>query len=157
MENAQHEKLVYLFSEVIDDDEPPSIVNVTDDDSEVTFSLRKVEAKTVKERINSNDRSIAFLAKHFPRATDKDWSSWQWHIESGFKTHEQFGPMVNLLIESFKLLAELKTSFYQGIAPCYSSRLSANNPKQGLGQTMASIKNEQATIYAKPAIMMQNV
>ena len=44
MENNQHEKLVYLINEFADDDEPPSIVTISSDNSEVSFSLNKVGA-----------------------------------------------------------------------------------------------------------------
>ena len=136
MENTQHEKLVYLINEVTDDDEPPSIVSLSTDDSEVSFSLNKVGARTGKERIDISERSRIFLTKHYPWATEKDWSSWQWQVKHGITKHEQLANLLNLSDEEVKAIADPHFSLPLRITPYYASLLSANDSSQALRRTM---------------------
>lgn len=142
MENTQHEKLVYLINEYTDDDEPPSIVTISSDDSEVAFSLNKVGARTGKERINISQHSRDFLAKHFPSATEKDWNSWQWQIKHGITTHQQLATILNLSDEEVKAIADPHSSLPLRITPYYASLLAADNPAQALRRSMVPTVNE---------------
>ena len=142
MENNQHEKLVYLINEFADDDEPPSIVTISSDNSEVSFSLNKVGARTGKERIHVSERSRAFLAKHYPWATEKDWSSWQWQVKHGITTHEQLAKIFNLSSEEVEAIADPHSSLPLRITPYYASLITPDNPSQALRRTMVPTKNE---------------
>lgn len=142
MENTQHENMVYLNNEITDDDEPPSIVSISTDNSEVSLSPDKSGARTGKERIEISDRSRNFLSKHFPWATEKDWSSWQWQVKNGLTNHEQLAKLLNLSDEEVKAIADPKSSLPLRITPYYASLLSANDPKQGLRRTMVPTVNE---------------
>jgi hypothetical protein len=145
MENTQHEKLVYLFTEVIDDDEPPSRITVDNDDSEVSFNLSIIEEKTVKERISIfNDCFRNFQSKHFLTTIKKDWCNW-------------LGQIVNVSSDKISTFTNSKLSFFQKVSSHFADLLLANNSAQGLRQTMVTFKNGEATIYVKPAIIMQNV
>ena len=128
MENTQHEKLVYLINEVTDDDEPPSIVSLSSDDSEVTFSLNKVGARTGKERIDISERSRSFLSKHYPWASEKEWSSWQWQVKNGITSHYQLAKILGLSQDEIKAIADPHFSLPLRITPYYASLLSADNP-----------------------------
>jgi lysine 2,3-aminomutase len=142
MENTQHEKLVYLISEIADDDEPPSIVSYSTDNSEVSFSLNKVGARTGKERIDVSERSRNFLTKHYPWATEKDWSSWQWQVKHGITTHSQLSKLLNLSDEEVKAIADPHFSLPLRITPYYASLLAANNPSQAIRRTMVPTVSE---------------
>lgn len=136
MENTQHEKLVYLINEVTDDDEPPSIVSISTDDSEVSFSLNKIGARTGKERIEISERSRNFLSKHYPWASEKDWSSWQWQVKHGITNHEQLAKLLNLSDEEVKAIADPHFSLPLRITPYYASLMSASDSSQALRRTM---------------------
>jgi lysine 2,3-aminomutase len=142
MENTQHEKLVYLISEIADDDEPPSIVTYSTDDSEVSFSLNKFGARTGKERIDMSDHSRTFLKKHYPEATEKDWRSWQWQVKHGITTHAQLAKILNLSDDEIKAIADPHFSLPLRITPYYASLLAADNPSQALRRTMVPTVNE---------------
>jgi lysine 2,3-aminomutase len=142
MENTQHEKLVYLISEIADDDEPPSIVTYSADDSEVSFSLNKVGARTGKERIDISDHSRNFLKKNYPWATEKDWRSWQWQVKHGITKHEQLIKILNLSDDEVKAIADPHNSLPLRITPYYASLLAANNHSQALRRTMVPTVSE---------------
>lgn len=142
MENTQHEKLVYLINEVTDDDEPPSIVSLSSDDSEVTFSLNKVGARTGKERIDISERSRSFLSKHYPWASEREWSSWQWQVKNGITSHYQLAKILGLSQDEIKAIADPHFSLPLRITPYYASLLSADNPSQALRRTMVPTVNE---------------
>ncbi|HOP03489.1 MAG TPA: KamA family radical SAM protein [Tenuifilaceae bacterium] len=142
MENTQHEKLVYLINEYTEDDEPPSIVTISSDDSEVAFSLNKVGARTGNERIEISEHSREFLSKHFPSATEKDWNSWQWQIKNGITTHQRLASILNLSEEEAEAIADPKNSLPLRITPYYASLLAANKPEHALRRTMVPTVNE---------------
>jgi lysine 2,3-aminomutase len=145
MENTQHEKLVYLINEYTEDDEPPSIVTISGDDTEVSFSLNKVGARTGKERIDISDRSQEFLKNNFPSATEKDWNSWQWQIKNGITSYEQLSKLLQLSEEETKAIADPHYSLPLRITPYYASLLASNDSMQGLRRTMVPTVGELIT------------
>jgi lysine 2,3-aminomutase len=142
MENTQHEKLVYLINEICDDDEPPSIVTLSTTDSEVSFSLNKVGARTGKERIDISERSKKFLEEHFPWATEKDWNSWQWQIKNGITTYAQLAKLLKLSPEEALAIADSNNSLPLRITPYYASLMAADNPQQAIRRTMVPTVSE---------------
>lgn len=157
MENTQHEKSAHFLNEFTDDEEPPSTVTVSADDSEVSFCLSKVGAQTVKERINLSDCAGDFSAKHFHQTTEKDCLNSLWQIENGHTYHEQFAKIINVYTEEINGITNPKSLLTQGIVLYCAGIMSANYPKQGLRQKMAPIENGLIAIYAKRAIVKHNV
>lgn len=142
MENCQKEKLVYLINEYTDDDEPPSIVTLSTDDSEVSLSLNRVGARTGKERIDTSERSNAFRQKHFPLATEKDWSSWQWQVRNGITSPAQLASILNLSPQEAEAIANPSSALPLRITPYYASLLDPNDPSQSLRRTMVPTISE---------------
>jgi lysine 2,3-aminomutase len=142
MEEKQHEKLVYLLNEFSEDDEPPSIVSITNDTSEVSFSLNKVGIRTGNERITPSARSKKFHEKYFPHASDKDWNSWQWQVRNSVTSHEQLSKYVDLTDEERSAIANPHEALPLRITPYYLSLIAESNPQQALRRTMVPTLNE---------------
>ncbi|HCY00245.1 MAG TPA: hypothetical protein DG754_08920 [Bacteroidales bacterium] len=155
MENTQHEKSVHFLSEFTDDEEPPSIVVVSDDDPEVSFSLSKVGAQTVKERINLIDSSRDFSAKYFHWTTEKDCSNWRWLIRNEIASNKN--PTKTIHISTGDINVNPKSLLSPVIALHCAGIMSAYYPKQGLRQKMVPIENGLIAIYAKRVIVKHNV
>jgi lysine 2,3-aminomutase len=142
MEEKQHEKLVYLLNEFSEDDEPPSIISISTNTSEVSFGLNKVGVRTGNERISPSSRSKTFQEKHFPQITEKEWNSWQWQVRNSITSHEQLSKFVTLTSEELSAIANPQHALPLRITPYYLSLIAENNPVQAIRRTMVPTLNE---------------
>ncbi len=142
MEEKQHEKLVYLLNEFSEDDEPPSIISITKNTSEVSFGLNKVGVRTGNERISASNRSKAFQEKFFPHITEKEWNSWQWQVRNSITSHEQLSKFVTLTNEELSAIANPQHALPLRITPYYLSLIADSNPTQAIRRTMVPTLNE---------------
>lgn len=142
MDKKKKQNLVYMINEFSEDDEPPSIINLSSDEAEVSIRFNKVGARVSSERIGISPRSREFLSKYFPTATEKEWNSWQWQVKNGITSVAQLRQILNLTEEELMAIDNDKHALPLRITPYYASLLSSDNPKQPLRRTMIPTINE---------------
>jgi hypothetical protein len=92
MDNKKQQKLVYMINEFTEEDEPPSTISLSNDEAEVSIRFNKVGARVSNERIGISQKSLDFLRKYYPSASEKDWNSWQWQVKNNYA---KFSPYQN--------------------------------------------------------------
>lgn len=142
MDKKKQQKLVYMINEFTEEDEPPSTINLSNDEAEVSIRFNKVGARVSNERIGISQKSLEFLSKNYPSATEKDWNSWQWQVKNGITTINQLRQILNLSEQELLAIDNDKYALPLRITPYYASLLSADNPAQALRRTMVPTVNE---------------
>ncbi|MHC1703340.1 MAG: KamA family radical SAM protein [Tenuifilaceae bacterium] len=142
MDKKKQQKLVYMINEFTEDEEPPSTINLSNDEAEVSISFNKVGARVSNERIGISQKSLDFLRKHYPSATEKDWNSWQWQVKNGITSINQLRQILNLTQEELLAIDNDHYSLPLRITPYYASLLSTEDPSQALRRTMVPTISE---------------
>lgn len=142
MDKKKQQKLVYMINEFCEDEEPPSTINLSNDEAEVSIRFNKVGARVSNERIGISQKSLDFLRNHYPTATEKDWNSWQWQVKNGITSITQLRQILNLTEEELLAIDNDQHSLPLRITPYYASLLSPNDPSQALRRTMVPTINE---------------
>jgi len=142
MDKKKQQKLVYMINEFTEDEEPPSTINLSNDEAEVSISFNKVGARVSNERIGISQKSLDFLRKHYPSATEKDWNSWQWQVKNGITSINQLRQILNLTQEELLAIDNDHYSLPLRITPYYASLLSTEDPLQALRRTMVPTISE---------------
>lgn len=136
MDKHKNQNLVYTINEVTEDDEPPSIINLSSDDAEVSIRINRIGAKVSHERISVSERSLEFLKCHFPSATEKDWNSWQWQLRNSITSVKQLQQYINLSPEESLAITNESQALPLRITPYYASLLDKDNPSQAIRKSM---------------------
>jgi len=142
MDKKKQQKLVYMINEFTEEDEPPSTINLSNDEAEVSIRFNKVGARVSNERIGISQKSLEFLRKNYPSATEKDWNSWQWQIKNGITSISQLRQIINLSEPELLAIDNDKYALPLRITPYYASLLSQDDPNQALRRTMVPTVNE---------------
>jgi lysine 2,3-aminomutase len=142
MDKKKQQKLVYMINEFSEEDEPPSTINLSNDEAEVSISFNKVGARVSNERIGISQKSLDFLRKNYPSATEKDWNSWQWQVKNGITSINQLRQILNLSEPELLAIDNDKYALPLRITPYYASLLSPDDPNQPLRRTMVPTVNE---------------
>jgi len=142
MDKKKQQKLVYMINEFSEEDEPPSTINLSNDETEVSIQFNKVGARVSNERIGISPKSLEFLRKNYPSATEKDWNSWQWQVKNGITTISQLRQILNLSEQELLAIDNDKYALPLRITPYYASLLSSDDPMQALRRTMVPTVNE---------------
>ena len=142
MDKKKQQKLVYMINEFTEEDEPPSTINLSNDEAEVSIRFNKVGARVSNERIGISPKSLEFQKKYFPSATEKDWNSWQWQVKNGITSINQLRQILNLTEEELLAIDNDQHSLPLRITPYYASLLSSEDPTQALRRTMVPTINE---------------
>lgn len=142
MDKKKQQKLVYMINEFTEEDEPPSTINLSNDEAEVSIRFNKVGARVSNERIGISQKSLEFLRKNYPSATEKDWNSWQWQVKNGITSISQLRQILNLSEPELLAIDNDKYALPLRITPYYASLLSQDDPNQALRRTMVPTVNE---------------
>ncbi|NOU18219.1 MAG: KamA family radical SAM protein [Bacteroidales bacterium] len=131
-----------MINEFTEEDEPPSTINLSNDEAEVSIRFNKVGARVSNERIGISQKSLEFLRKNYPSATEKDWNSWQWQVKNGITSISQLRQILNLSEPELLAIDNDKYALPLRITPYYASLLSQDDPNQALRRTMVPTVNE---------------
>jgi lysine 2,3-aminomutase len=142
MDKKKQQKLVYMINEFSEEDEPPSTIDLSNDEAEVSIRFNKVGARVSNERIGISQKSLDFLRKHYPSATEKDWNSWQWQVKNGITSISQLRQIINLSEPELLAIDNDKYALPLRITPYYASLLSQDDPNQAIRRTMVPTVNE---------------
>jgi len=142
MDKKKQQKLVYMINEFTEEDEPPSTINLSNDEAEVSIRFNKVGARISNERIGISQKSLDFQRKFYPSATEKDWNSWQWQVKNGITTISQLRQILNLSEPELLAIDNDKYALPLRITPYYASLLSQDDPNQAIRRTMVPTVNE---------------
>ncbi len=138
MENKREVKVVFTTNEPSEDGEPPS--------SRQCIAHRKTQLRNIsqnfksdfydEEKIKISPKSLEFLHKFFPFATEKDWNSWKWQLKNSITNIKQLEQFVNLSENELKPIVDINNSLPLRITPYYASLISRDNPDQALRRTV---------------------
>ncbi|NVO08644.1 MAG: KamA family radical SAM protein [Bacteroidales bacterium] len=131
-----------MINEFTEEDEPPSTINLSNDEAEVSIRFNKVGARVSNERIGISQKSLEFLRKNYPSVTEKDWNSWQWQVKNGITSISQLRQILNLSEPELLAIDNDKYALPLRITPYYASLLSQDDPNQALRRTMVPTVNE---------------
>jgi hypothetical protein len=134
MEKQNESKIVYVVSEFNEDEEPPSnrVIEVHKT-SDFEILANRSATKANNERIKTSQQSLDFMQLHFPLATEKDWSSWNWQIRNSITNIEQLKRICNLTDSEIKPISDKNNSLPLRITPYYASLIAT---KGGIRSTI---------------------
>ena len=144
MENRKELKPFYTTGELAADGEPPSTKSIIAD--------RKAHLKGISQnlkndfydsdKIKISERSLDFLHKYFPQATEKDWSSYKWQVKNSITNINQLQQIANLSENEIKPIVDINNSLPLRITPYYASLLSATDHNQPLRRSVIPTLDE---------------
>ncbi len=114
--------------------EPPSNLNL------LTISLLS-ELSKKKDFPVISEKSLIFLAKHYPQTTVHEWNNWHWQIRNSFTTVKQLNSFLQLS-ENEKQISEQVINLPIRITPYYASLLDSTDSLQALRKTVVPVIDE---------------
>jgi len=143
MEKNPTEKLDLPNIEISEEEEPPSQNTFLNE-----ASLLDNYLKTGTDRVRSSvsERSVAFLRRHFPEASLKDWNSWHWQIRNSIRTIEDLSRFINLSDNEVKPNNSEGQALPLRISPYYLSLLDPGDPEQPLRKSVVPVFDEFLTL-----------
>jgi len=114
--------------------EPPSNLNL------LTISLLSQLSKKKDFPIIS-EKSLQFLAKHYPQTTIQEWNNWHWQIRNSFTSVKQLNSFLQLS-DNEKQISEQSINLPIRITPYYASLLDSTDSLQALRKTVVPVIDE---------------
>ena len=139
MEIKNEPRFVYIASELVEEEEPPSML-LTVAEEKSTNDL--INNSKNNDKISTSKRSLEFLQKHFPTASEKDWSSWTWQIKNSYTSIAQLEKLLILSDNEVKPQIGVNDTLPIRITPYYASLLSNNNPDQPIRKSVVPVFDE---------------
>ncbi len=139
MENNPTEKLVLPHPELSEEEEPPSQSTFIDETSLIDEYLK---TRADRDKSVISERSLAFLQKHFPEATTREWNNWHWQIKNSVRSIAQLSKYIRLSENEVKPYEIQSQSLPLRISPYYISLLDSDNPEQGLRKSVVPVFDE---------------
>jgi hypothetical protein len=85
--------------------------------------------------------SHAFLAKHFPSATDAEWNDWRWQLRNSITSFNQLSAILQLSENEIKPAFGTRQLPLR-ITPYFAALLSRDNPGEALRKTVVPVLDE---------------
>jgi len=129
----------YIATELLEDDEPPSMfLSVT----EQKLIKKSANINKNNDKISSSKKSLDFLQKYFPNASEKDWISWTWQIKNSYTSIAQLEKILILSDNEVKPQIGVNDTLPIRITPYYASLLSNNSPDQSIRKCVVPVFDE---------------
>ncbi|MEW6221534.1 MAG: KamA family radical SAM protein [Thermodesulfobacteriota bacterium] len=116
------------------EEEPPGTGNVPV--APLTVSLPPCPAGT---------SATEFRRRHFPAATEAEWSSWRWQIRHRITTLDALRRVCRLTSEEVNAVLLSRAALPLAITPYYASLLDPEGPAQALRRTVVPVVAEHLT------------
>ncbi|MBM3404719.1 MAG: KamA family radical SAM protein [Bacteroidetes bacterium] len=139
MEKAQNEKAAETKPEVVEEEEPPS--KLPQIRNRIAFKPIP-EPQAEKDKPKISPKSLDFLQKHFPTATEKEWCSWQWQLRNSYTDLHQLQQILHLSDNEVKPLQGITNSLPIRITPYYASLIDPENPEQPIRRSVIPVFDE---------------
>jgi lysine 2,3-aminomutase len=101
---------------------------------------------TAVQEISNKDFPIsekprAFMQKHFPGVSSREWNNWQWQIRNSYTSLEKLQSFLHLSGEE-KALFDRDINLPVRVTPYFASLLDSCNPLQALRRTVIPVIDE---------------
>ncbi|MGC9470840.1 MAG: KamA family radical SAM protein [Bacteroidales bacterium] len=96
---------------------------------------KAVTLPRIKNNLPVSDRSLAFMARHFPDASIQAWNDWHWQLKHSFTTFDQLSSVLELTEEELLCTRE-KRKLPLRITPYFAGVLETGDPTSALRRTM---------------------
>jgi len=119
--------------------EPPSGLNYLQN-----INLKLTSEKQSKPDFPVNERTLQFLARHFPGTSINEWNNWRWQIQNSYTSYAQLQTILHLSDDEIKP-TDNGFNLPIRITPYYASLLDPNNSNQALRKSVVPVFDELIT------------
>jgi len=129
--------------EVVTDEEPPSTVGAKALVKTVLPETQK--RRTIispKESVRPSLRSLEFLKKNFPSASETDWSDWRWQVRNSFTSLKKLEEVFHLSSNELNSGNENHNALPVRITPYYASLIDPESALQPVRKTVIPVLDE---------------
>ncbi len=120
-----------------DFDEPPPAGSTCKKSIKLHESLLRYN----KPDFSISESSRMFLKKHFPQATDTEWTDWKWQLRNSFNSFQALERIVKLSDDE-SIFKEQALNLPIRITPYYAGLISEFNSMQAIRRTMIPVFDE---------------
>jgi len=125
--------------------EPPSGLNYLQN-----INIKLTSEKQSKPDFPVNERTLQFLARHFPGTSINEWNNWRWQIQNSFTSYAQLQSILHLSDDEIKP-TDNGFNLPIRITPYYASLLDPNNSNQALRKSVVPVFDELITTSEEKA------
>jgi lysine 2,3-aminomutase len=119
--------------------EPPSGLNYLPN-----INIKLTSEKQSKPDFPVNEKTLQFLAQHFPGTTVNEWNNWRWQIQNSFTSYSQLQTILHLSDDEVKP-TDNGFNLPIRITPYYASLLDPCNSNQALRKSVVPVFDELIT------------
>ncbi|MDX9695726.1 MAG: KamA family radical SAM protein [Bacteroidales bacterium] len=119
--------------------EPPSGLNYLQN-----INLKLTSEKQSKPDFPVNERTLQFLARHFPGTSLNEWNNWRWQIQNSYTSYAQLQTILHLSDDEIKP-TDNGFNLPIRITPYYASLLDPNDSNQALRKSVVPVFDELIT------------
>ncbi|MGE0088287.1 MAG: KamA family radical SAM protein [Bacteroidales bacterium] len=119
--------------------EPPSGLNYLQN-----INLKLTSEKQSKPDFPVNERTLQFLARHFPGTSLNEWNNWRWQIQNSYTSYAQLQTILHLSDDEIKP-TDNGFNLPIRITPYYASLLDPNNSNQAIRKSVVPVFDELIT------------
>lgn len=101
-----------------------------------------VRARRPNQTIRPSERSLEFLARYFPAATQDEWNDWRWQVRTRLRTLAHVEKVLTLSEDERSALSGHSVGLPVGVTPYYASLLDRENPSDPLRRTVIPVSAE---------------
>jgi len=95
-----------------------------------------------KPRLTVSERSLAFLSRHYPQASVRDWNDWRWQNRNRVRTLADLERIIVLTDDEREAIRHHSGPLPVGITPYYASLLSPGDSSQPLRRSVVPVMGE---------------
>jgi lysine 2,3-aminomutase len=139
MEKLHNEKPGVTHVELNEEEEPPSTKHFI---SEEEILREYIQDRLDRDKTNLSARSLEFIQRYFPEATEKDWTNWHWQLKNSARTIDQLSRFIHLSDNEIRPAREINNTLPVRITPYYLSLLDRDNPDQPLRKSVVPVIDE---------------
>jgi len=119
--------------------EPPSGLNYLQN-----INIKLTSEKQSKPDFPVNERTLQFLARHFPGTSINEWNNWRWQIQNSYTSYAQLQSILHLSDDEIKP-TDNGFNLPIRITPYYASLLDPNNSNQAIRKSVVPVFDELIT------------
>jgi lysine 2,3-aminomutase len=139
MEKLHNEKTSVTHAELNEEEEPPSTQRFI---SEEEILREYIQDRLDRDKTSLSPRSLEFIQRYFPEASEKDWTNWRWQLKNSAKTISELSRFIHLSDNEIRPAKEINNTLPLRITPYYMSLLDRDNPEQPLRKSIVPVIDE---------------
>jgi len=143
MKNQIHREQENSKNEIVLDEEPPSLRDLTDYRKVSLINLKKEFLEEKKTEFTAiSETSKKFLKKHYPSVSETEWLDWKWQIRNSITSKSKLEQIIQLNFKEKSFYSSNKNSLPLRITPYYASLLEDKSKNNSLRKCVVPDEGE---------------